>query len=246
MAHFVLVHGACHGGWCWEAVVPLLSAAGHSVACPDMPGRGDDPRDPAGLTLADQARAVLDAARAAPSQEKAGGGEVILVGHSAGGFAIAAAAEAAPELARRLVFVAALLPRDGHRLTEVMRNLSARHPDMRFIPARHGAAYVFDTARAGPVLYNGTTDAQAEAALARICAEPTAPHGEAIALGPAFDRVAKSYVLCTADHVIPAADQQRMAAAAGAAITRIDTGHSPFLSTPGALADHLLSLTGSA
>ena len=24
MATFVLVHGACHGGWCWEKVQPLL------------------------------------------------------------------------------------------------------------------------------------------------------------------------------------------------------------------------------
>ena len=27
MATFLLVHGACAGGWCWEKVVPLLEAA---------------------------------------------------------------------------------------------------------------------------------------------------------------------------------------------------------------------------
>ena len=28
---FVLVHGAWHGGWCWQRVTPLLRAAGHDV-----------------------------------------------------------------------------------------------------------------------------------------------------------------------------------------------------------------------
>ena len=27
----VLVHGAWHGGWCWQRVTPLLTAAGHRV-----------------------------------------------------------------------------------------------------------------------------------------------------------------------------------------------------------------------
>ncbi|MFG0240668.1 MAG: alpha/beta hydrolase, partial [Gimesia chilikensis] len=28
---FVLVHGAWHGGWCWQRVTPDLIAAGHRV-----------------------------------------------------------------------------------------------------------------------------------------------------------------------------------------------------------------------
>ena len=42
MATFVLVHGAWHGAWCWDKVVPLLEAKGHTVVAPDLPGHGDD------------------------------------------------------------------------------------------------------------------------------------------------------------------------------------------------------------
>ena len=44
MATFVLVHGAWHGGWCWERVAPLLVAKGHRVIAPDLPGMGSDTR----------------------------------------------------------------------------------------------------------------------------------------------------------------------------------------------------------
>ena len=37
-APFVLVHGAWHGGWCWERVAPLLEAAGHKVYAPTLAG----------------------------------------------------------------------------------------------------------------------------------------------------------------------------------------------------------------
>ena len=53
MATFLLVHGACTGGWCWEKVVPLLEAAGHKACAPDLPGLGNDQTPPANVTLAD-------------------------------------------------------------------------------------------------------------------------------------------------------------------------------------------------
>ncbi|MDA0770454.1 MAG: alpha/beta hydrolase, partial [Chloroflexi bacterium] len=37
MSTYVLIHGAYHGGWCWDKVVPLLEAAGHKAVAPDLP-----------------------------------------------------------------------------------------------------------------------------------------------------------------------------------------------------------------
>ena len=41
MATFVLVHGSCHGGWCWKKVTPLLSIDGHEVYTPTLTGLGE-------------------------------------------------------------------------------------------------------------------------------------------------------------------------------------------------------------
>jgi hypothetical protein len=41
MAIYVLVHGAWHGGWCWNRVAPLLRAAGADVFTPTLSGLGE-------------------------------------------------------------------------------------------------------------------------------------------------------------------------------------------------------------
>ena len=59
MATFVLIHGACHGAWCWEKLVPLLEARGHKVVAPDLPGSGEDRTTPvSAVTLSAYVNAV--------------------------------------------------------------------------------------------------------------------------------------------------------------------------------------------
>ena len=86
MAVFVFVHGAFHGGWCWDRVTPLLEARGHTVFAPDMPAHGADQMDAADVTLADYVTRVGVVLSQAPSP-------VHLVGHSLGGITITQAGE---------------------------------------------------------------------------------------------------------------------------------------------------------
>ena len=80
MSTFVLVHGAWHGGWCWQKLTPVLEAAGHRVLTPDLPGRGPEAKGLSGLTLDDYAD-FLSFTLAAENEP------VILVGHSLGAHA---------------------------------------------------------------------------------------------------------------------------------------------------------------
>ncbi|WP_407491946.1 alpha/beta fold hydrolase [Pseudooceanicola sp. MF1-13] len=228
MTHFILVHGACHGAWCWRDIVPALQAQGHSVSAIDLPGRGGGV---AGLSLADQAEAVLAAYD----------GSAVLVGHSAGGLAISAAAERAPDRVERLIYVAALIPQNGDTVGGLMGALTGERAEVRFKRAEDKLSYCFDTDGAGPALYNDADQATMDWALERICYEPSDPHRDPIQLGANFDSADKAVIVCTQDRVIPAVDQDRMAAGI-TAIRRMDTGHSPFLSDPAGLAKHLNDL----
>ncbi|KAJ4953222.1 hypothetical protein NE237_030054 [Protea cynaroides] len=42
--HFILVHGACHGAWCWFKLETLLTSAGYKVTSLDLATSGIDPK----------------------------------------------------------------------------------------------------------------------------------------------------------------------------------------------------------
>jgi pimeloyl-ACP methyl ester carboxylesterase len=92
----VLVHGAWHGGWAWERVVPLLATAGVECLALDLPGHGVD-AGPLGDLYTDVARVheTLDQSNS----------DVVLVGHSYGG-AVITEAGVHPAV-QHLVYIAA-------------------------------------------------------------------------------------------------------------------------------------------
>jgi pimeloyl-ACP methyl ester carboxylesterase len=109
MAAFVLVPGAWHGSWAFEAVVPLLERAGHAVHALTLTGLrpDDDAATVASANLdthADDVVSLLDRARIT---------DATLVGHSYGGMVISAAADRAGGRVSRLVHLDAYVPRDG-------------------------------------------------------------------------------------------------------------------------------------
>lgn len=115
MATYVLVHGAWHGGWCWQRVAPLLRAAGHDVYTPTLTGLGE--RAHLLVPTIDLALHVQDVLGVLGCEDLQG---VILVGHSYGGLVISGVAEqAAPRLAH-LVYLDAFVPRHGQALWDLM------------------------------------------------------------------------------------------------------------------------------
>ena len=121
--HIFLVHGVCHGGWCWYKVAARLRrlqplAAGRVVA-PDLAASGvDDRRLREVLTFRDYSAPLLDALRSLPDGERA-----IVVGHSLGGLSVALAAEEFPDKVAAAVFLCAFMPDctspPGHVLLQV-------------------------------------------------------------------------------------------------------------------------------
>nr|CAB3490742.1 unnamed protein product [Digitaria exilis] len=57
--HFVLVHGACHGAWCWFKLASLLQATGHRVSCIDLAGAAGSLVDPDDVRSFDEYDAPL-------------------------------------------------------------------------------------------------------------------------------------------------------------------------------------------
>ncbi|CAI0553878.1 unnamed protein product [Linum tenue] len=105
--HFVLVHGAAHGAWCWYKLIPLLKSSGHKVTALDLGASGVDPnRLDEIATISDYARPLMEFMASLPEDD----GKVILVGHSFGGYVISLVMEMFPQKVLVAVFVTAEMP----------------------------------------------------------------------------------------------------------------------------------------
>lgn len=236
MSRYVLVHGSWHGGWVWDRVSPVLARAGHEVAAPDLPGRGDDPRRPSEITLADHVEAVASAVERSD-------GPAILVGHSFGGFVISHVAERLPERVGLLVYLAAFLLRRGETVLSVATSVppTISHlevdEDLGLISVRS------DAARA--VFYDDCSAEDAERATGRLVPEALAPRrAPADITAGRFGRVPRVYVETVNDRALVVALQRRMHGSLPCRdVIRLPSGHSPFLSMPEALAERLLAVS---
>ncbi|MGC7101330.1 alpha/beta fold hydrolase [Amycolatopsis lurida] len=98
---FVLVHGAWHGPWAWDQVVPLLHAAGARALTPDLSVPGDH-------GLHDHAEAVIAAIDKVQDDD-----DLVLVGHSYAGLVVREAADARPDTVGHVVLVDGWAGTDG-------------------------------------------------------------------------------------------------------------------------------------
>ena len=113
---FVLVHGAWHGGWCWCRVADRLRASGHIVFTPTLTGLGErahllHPDINLSLHVAD----VLGLIKCERLNN------IVLVGHSYGGFVISGVAEAVANKISSIVFLDAFIPDNGESLLDVVQ-----------------------------------------------------------------------------------------------------------------------------
>jgi pimeloyl-ACP methyl ester carboxylesterase len=147
MARFVLVHGAWHGGWCWEPLAGELESRGHEVWAPDLPS------EQVGLTQWDYAAAI-------GSQRDA-----VVVGHSLGGLTIGLVE------ARLRVYLAALLPVEDAYARFLEPGFGG------FVRDELGRSYWPDLETAAIRLYPDCPRAVAEASFARLRRQaPLTPH----------------------------------------------------------------------
>ncbi|CAN0920284.1 Methyl jasmonate esterase 1 [Linum grandiflorum] len=109
MRHFVLVHGACHGAWCWYKVIAELKEAGHKVTAIDLAASGINPKQVSDVhSLLDYSEPLLTFMDSLPSTDHEDD-KVILVAHSQGGYSLCIAMERFPQKISVGVFAAAAM-----------------------------------------------------------------------------------------------------------------------------------------
>jgi pimeloyl-ACP methyl ester carboxylesterase len=240
MAAVVLVHGAWHGAWCWDRVVPGLAGQGIRTVAIDLPGHGADSGPLVDLHGdAARVREVLDDV----------GEPVVLVGHSYGGAVITEAGE--HPMVDHLVYISAFaLDADESCISAAVSGSEAvgisweGRPNLAegFVSGPD-ETITLDPTIAAACLYNDCDDVSIAWALLRLGPHPLA-NLQQEPTEVAWRTKPSTYVVCTEDLVIHP-DLQRVLTRRCTSSAEWPTSHSPFLSRPQLVVDLLGKLASA-
>ncbi|MGZ8574541.1 MAG: alpha/beta fold hydrolase [Actinomycetota bacterium] len=233
MSTFVVVPGAWDTPSTMEPLVEHLGSAGHTVIVVDLPCEDAD------ATLEEYANAVRAVLPDDPT-------DVVLVGYSFGGFTASRIAVEHSDVP--VVYVAAWIPRDG---ASVLDLFVGGDP---FEAGEEAGIAAFDglILSAGLGLcalnidrYVAAADPSEQDAIRSYLERTQRPQG-IVALREKWRGELRTsgrctYVLTTADTLVPPDAQRVMAASVGAEVVEIDTDHGPFREQPERLAELLVA-----
>ncbi|MBC7777627.1 MAG: alpha/beta hydrolase [Phycisphaerae bacterium] len=230
---YLLIHGAWHGAWCWNKVVPLVQAKGHKAIAIELPGRGTDTGRASDVSLDDYANEV---ARVANDQN----GPVTLVGHSMGGIVASLAAEklGAGKISS-LIYLDAFVPKNGDTMFSLadatVKHLVPGSPKPAILEgilmSDDQKTNALNPAMAAQLFYYDCSEEDQKFAVARISKEPIAPLATPLCLTDSvYGVIPKYYILCTKSKDL---DKTYMSTYMPfKKVYKLASSHSPFFSMP--------------
>jgi len=205
--NLLLVHGAWHGSWCWEHVIPELESSGWRTSVVDLPSASGSPSHgvPEDAAVVREALAALE-------------GPVTVLAHSYGGVPVA---EAAGDV-DRLVYLAAQMLEPGESLVSPLGG-----------PWYEPGTALLDVPP-GDALFADVPDDLARWAVERLRPQ-SAKSFEDRVTAAAWQTVPTGVILCRDDAIFPPLYAER--AAKTGKVRHLAGSHSPFLSRPVELAE---------
>lgn len=224
MTDFLLVHGAWHGGWCWNELADRLRAKGHRVVTPTLTGLGERSH----LLGADVGLEthIADVVNVADWEEL---DRFVLVGHSYGGIVVSGATERLQGRIAGLVYIDAVYAEDGQSCSDISGNVPERGSALPVPPA---------------AIFGIADPAQAERVARLMTPHPANTLLDRVTLSGALDAIpAKAYILAELRiNPLFAKAYEMLSADPSWRTFKIASGHHPMLDVPDALAELLLGI----
>ncbi|WP_062292290.1 alpha/beta hydrolase [Demequina phytophila] len=236
MATFVLVHGAWHGGWCWDRVAEHLRRGGHEVHAPTLTGLSE--RSHLLSPLVGLETHIEDITRLI---DVLGLEDVVLVGHSYAGQVVSGVADRRSDAIAVRVYLDAFVADDGDAARDLLPENVAHH--WAEAAAEKGFGWLVPV-RDLTVL--GVEDpADRDWLLPRLTAHPWKTYTDALRLGGDLARVSAAFIECVSWMRVFRGQADRARARAWP-VHELETGHEAMVTAPQALADLLTGIAAAS
>lgn len=233
MANFVLVHGAWHGGWCWQRVTARLQAQGHRVHAVTLTGVGERAHLLSSLITLETH--IADVAGTIEAEELR---DVVLAVHSYAGMIGTAIADRMPERLKHLVYVDAVVPKPGESWSSTHASATR---EARLAAAQASPEYAFPAP--DPAVFGLAAEDHAWVQR-RQTPHPGHTYQAPLEFDPArVAAVARTFIDCThprlgtIDSIRPRVRDRNFwdgawVGGGGARVVELATGHDPMVSAP--------------
>ncbi|MFS8098709.1 alpha/beta fold hydrolase [Lentzea alba] len=214
--NLLLVHGAWHGSWCWELVVPELRSRGWTTSVVDLPSTSGSPV--AGVR--EDAEAVREALLALD-------GPVTVLAHSYAGLPVGEVAASVPSV-QRLVYLAAHVLEPGESIVGVLGGSWYEQ----------GTKLLDVPEPARDLLFADVPDDLAGWAVSRLRPQSARVFEDEVTAA-AWQTLPTTTIVCAEDVIFPPVFADRLRAGD---VRTLPGSHSPFLSRPAELAEVMSAL----
>lgn len=238
MSTFILVHGAFHGAWAYYQVKTNLENMGHTVIAVDLPSLGKDRSDSSTTTFTDHVNYVSNVVNTQI-------GKVYLVGHSYGGMVISQVAENLSTKIEKVVFISAFMPMNNEFLFMLAgQDTTSMVNPYTTIVGDNGTTIIMKDEFITTAFYESTSDEEVCLAKSLLVKQPLQTFLAPVVLTSNYESLSKVYISCLDDKAITPAFQKIMYKKhTNVDVYKIETDHSPFLSTPKILSRILNKIT---
>ncbi|SLN52533.1 Non-heme chloroperoxidase [Roseovarius albus] len=234
---FVLIHGACHGGWCWDQVAAHLRTVGCRVYTPTLRGLGDRAHLLTGHT--DIAEMGEDIVQLIDNEDLQ---DAILVGHSFGGSVVTYIADQIGARLNRLIYLDALWIESGQSIYDTMA------PDLvaarRDYVSNYGGGIAYPPPP--PEAFGITEPDQVSELKQKLTPHPIASYENRLHLkNPVMNGIPADYIMCTNPMYEPLSSARTRVRELGIPIHKLAAPHDAMITHPKLTADLLLSLSAN-
>ena len=229
----ILIHGAWHGGWCWDGVAKELEKKGYAATAPTMPGHHQKD-DRSTIALED----YIDKIMAVVNETDA---PVVLVGHSSAGFLVQSVAAKIPEKIDHLIFINAFLLQDGKCQFDMVPPILAQGMTKAANESQDNCVPVMEDFVRNTLMADAPVEKQDEL-ISRLVPQPLALFTTPVSI-VGFDkgRFRKTVLFCTEDVSLPEGAYLGMAQGLGEHdVVKLDIGHEGLFTHPQLVANGII------
>jgi pimeloyl-ACP methyl ester carboxylesterase len=234
MKTYLFLHGALRGAWLWDKLIPLLQKGGAKGIALDLPGHGKRAEERKGVNMSAYINDVLSYI------EKNDLRDLILVGHSMSGLVITKVTDEMPERIRHLVYLAAVVPRDGDALIDLLTQ--ERQEALRKLEGKANEIYG-PLASLRPLYFTDLEGEIKDYYIKKLTPQPLAVFFEKVHLKQFYDlKIPRTYILGLRDKSLPPELTRGFAERLGVKPIEIDAGHDMMVSRAEEVAEALLRI----